>query len=114
MSSLDNVASATGIDASRLDSIEKGQTEPTGDDVLIHDSRKTAGQRGLPTDASQLPSGRLITAPIPAPPVHVCRPPKSRTGRPAKAAIAARAAAARLAEIGQPMAMIDTDSKSAQ
>jgi Zn-dependent peptidase ImmA (M78 family) len=35
MSSLDEVASATGIDASRLDSIEKGQTEPTGDEVLI-------------------------------------------------------------------------------
>lgn len=35
MSSLNDVASATGIDASRLDSIEKGQTEPTGDEVLI-------------------------------------------------------------------------------
>ena len=35
MSSLGEVASATGIDASRLESIEKGQTEPTGDEVLI-------------------------------------------------------------------------------
>ena len=35
MSSLDDVASATGIDTSRLDSIEKGQTEPSGDEVLI-------------------------------------------------------------------------------
>jgi hypothetical protein len=31
--------------------------------------------------------------PIPAPPPHVCRPPKPRTGRPAKAAKAAKAAA---------------------
>ncbi len=35
MSSLEDVESATGIDASRLYSIEKGQTEPTGDEVLI-------------------------------------------------------------------------------
>ena len=35
MSSLDDVASSTGIDATRLESIEKGQTEPTGDEVLI-------------------------------------------------------------------------------
>ena len=33
--SLDDVSCATGIGGSRLDSIEKGQTEPTGDEVLI-------------------------------------------------------------------------------
>lgn len=35
MSSLDDVASSTGIDATRLQSIEFGQIEPTGDEVLI-------------------------------------------------------------------------------
>lgn len=35
MSSLDDVASSTGIDAARLESIENGQIEPTGDEVLI-------------------------------------------------------------------------------
>ena len=35
MSSLDHVASSTGIDATRLQSIEFGQIEPTGDEVLI-------------------------------------------------------------------------------
>ncbi|WP_293638868.1 XRE family transcriptional regulator [Polaromonas sp.] len=35
MLSLDDVSYATGIYASRLDSIEKGQTEPTGDEILI-------------------------------------------------------------------------------
>ena len=35
MSSLDDVASSTGIDIERLQSIEDGQVEPTGDEVLI-------------------------------------------------------------------------------
>jgi Zn-dependent peptidase ImmA (M78 family) len=35
MSSLSDVASSTGIDAARLESIENGQLEPTGDEVLI-------------------------------------------------------------------------------
>ena len=33
--SISEVASATGIDATRLTAIEAGQVEPTGDDVLI-------------------------------------------------------------------------------
>ncbi len=35
MSSTDEVASSTGIDTARLESIENGQIEPTGDEVLI-------------------------------------------------------------------------------
>jgi Zn-dependent peptidase ImmA (M78 family) len=33
--SIDNVATATGIDSTRLATVEAGQTEPTGDEVLI-------------------------------------------------------------------------------
>ena len=33
--SIGEVASATGIDAERLAAIEEGQSEPTGDEILI-------------------------------------------------------------------------------